>query len=74
MITDLETNIILIINGLQEEGKPPTRQEIGNAISAQVDRALQRLVADGLVEIVQPTPGYQPIVRRFKLVDKVPTV
>ena len=71
-MTDLETNIILIINGNQEEGKPPTRQEIKDAIGAQVDRAIQRLMQNGLVEIVQPSPGYRLITHRFRLADKVP--
>lgn len=71
-MTDLETNIILIINGKREEGMPPTRQEIKDAIGAQIDRAIQRLIMNGLVEIVQPTPGYKRIAHRFKLADKVP--
>ena len=70
-MTDLEINITLIINGLQEEGAPPSRREIGNTISAQVTRALERLIADGLVEVVLPGWGREAV-SRFKLADKVP--
>jgi len=48
---NLQIDIILIINASQENGKPPSRNDIKRSVSLQVDDALDRLVHDGLVNV-----------------------
>ncbi len=75
-LTDLQARVIVAIDGLQQGDRwerPPTRQNIHDAVNAQVDKAIEHLVDSGLVELAKSPPGYRAISQRFKLVDKPPT-